>query len=106
MKAKSKKVLDEFIEKCMLTIADEFDGRHRELSRKEMLLKLVATAGNFQEISDATGIPIQEVIGYFDKFDISDFHTEIPPDLTAPAYICTTSEPQPDEDYLIRRRIL
>ena len=59
MKAESKKVLDGFIKECMLDIADEFGGGHTDLSLEEMLLKLVATAGNYQEISDATDIPIE-----------------------------------------------
>ena len=32
MKDKSKKVLDGYIEECMLDIADKFDGRHTEMS--------------------------------------------------------------------------
>ena len=40
------------------------------------------------------------MIGYFDKFDISDWHTEFPPYITAPTIICTIGDAEAEADYI------
>ena len=76
MDLKSKIVLDEYIEECMLDIAENFCGRHTELSMEEMAYQLRRTAGGALSISRRMRVPLSEVKQYFKEFNLSDWHEE------------------------------